>query len=104
MKSEKNKESKKSLTNAGKVNNSNFGVDHDFTQNEQTLSREEIPDTPFVIISSDKEHFGTLGNFRITEIYLTKEIAIEETKKITWNRIIQVISIINEIDKKTINT
>jgi len=51
----------------------------------------QIEGTPFTVVEEGKEYFSIIGNHRITETFLTKEICIEETKKITWDRIVQVI-------------
>lgn len=52
---------------------------------------EQIEGTPFTVVQENKEYFSIIGNHRITETFLSKEICIEETKKITWDRIVQVI-------------
>lgn len=68
-------------------------------KNEELIKKTEIKDSPFIIISTENRHFGTLGQYRLTEDYKTLEEAIMKTEKITWNRIIQVISLIHEIFK-----
>jgi len=55
------------------------------------LTFEQIEGTPFTVVQEGKEYFSIIGSHRITETFLTKEICIEETKKITWDRIVQVI-------------
>ena len=67
----------------------------------ELISRKEVKDTPFTIISlNDKsQHFATLGEYRITEIYDKVNKAEEEVVKITWNRLIQVIMILQEKNK-----
>ena len=55
------------------------------------LKFEAIEGTPFTIVNETNEYFCIIGNHRITETFLNKEICIEETKKITWDRIVQVI-------------
>lgn len=66
-----------------------------------------IEGTPFTIVKQGNEYFSIISNHRITEIFLTKEICEEETKKITWDRISQVIwaiaEKINDINKQVKN-
>lgn len=72
----------------------------------ELVTRKEVKDSPFVVIgitakeeSEKKEYFGVLGNYRITETYDTSEEVEKLLKKITWNRIVQVILIISELNK-----
>jgi len=76
-----------------------LNVKVDKTKNEEMISRFYIPDSPFVVITTKDGSFGTLGKYRLTHEYKSKEQCIYEVQKITWNRIIQVISLINEILK-----
>jgi SHS2 domain-containing protein len=67
------------------------------TETEELIRRTEVKNTPFVVISlNEKEHFATLGEYRITEKYESQEEAEKECKAITWNRIIQIVMILNE--------
>jgi len=71
------------------------------SSNEQLVKREPIKDSPFVVISiEDKKHFGVMGEYRVTEEMESKEKVEKELKKITWNRMIQVIMILDEIKSK----
>lgn len=65
--------------------------------NYELLKRNEVENTPFIIISKGEEHFGTFGKFRITEIETNYEKLEKELKEITWNKIIQICGIITEI-------
>ena len=84
----------KSHLSVEKTNNSESN-----SNNEELIKRHEIPNSPFVVITTDEGSFGTLGKYRITEIHQNKHDAIEDTQKMTWNRIIQIISLINQILK-----
>lgn len=70
--------------------------------NSELVRRKKVENTPFEIISINEqnEHFATLGEYRLTERYKTAEAAEQEVSKITWNRVIQVMMIINEKLKK----
>jgi hypothetical protein len=67
------------------------------------LKFEAIEGTPFTVVNENNEYFSIIGSHRITETFLNKEICIEETKKITWDRLVQVIwaisTKINNINK-----
>lgn len=67
-------------------------------KNTELISRKEVEGTPFMIISKNdvNEHFAVLGEYRITEVYDDVKMVDKEVKKVTWNRIIQVIMIMNE--------
>lgn len=73
--------------------------------NEELVKRETVEETPFTIISvEDKKHFGVMGEYRITEERETKEEVKKEVEEITWNRIVQVIMILEEIREKNNKT
>ena len=63
----------------------------------ETISRKEIKDSPFNIITVDGESFGVMGDYRLTEKAGTVKEVEKQLKKITWNRIIQVIMLLDEM-------
>lgn len=85
--------SKKSYGNAKKTDNKSYS---------ETIKYHEVKDTPFTIVENDEGIFGVLGNYRLTDLKEKKDIEIltEELKEITWNRIIQVMAIMENINKK----
>lgn len=68
-------------------------------KNEELIKRTEVKDTPFMIISTEGKHFGVLGQYRITEEYNDFAQCKKDLTKFTWNRAIQVISLVNQILK-----
>ena len=64
---------------------------------EELVKREQIKDTPFTMIGMDGKWFGTMGEYRMTEQFDNKGELEDSLKCITWNRIIQVMMVINEI-------
>jgi|SaaInlStandDraft_1057018.scaffolds.fasta_scaffold09750_2 translation elongation factor P/translation initiation factor 5A len=70
--------------------------EQDKQTSSETISREEVKDSPFHVITIDGESFGIMGDYRLTE-KMSKEKVKKELKKITWNRIIQVIMLLDEI-------
>lgn len=67
----------------------------------QLLEKFEIKETPFTIIKDNERetYFGVLGQYRMTEEHKTKEEAITEITKMTWNNILNVIIAIHNIQK-----
>lgn len=63
---------------------------------EELIKRTEVENSPFIIININDEYFGTLGKYRITEIYNNFNDCKNDLEKITWNRITQVIQLIFE--------
>lgn len=68
-------------------------------EGEELIKKTNVPNSPFHVISlkDQNQHFGCLGQFRITELHDTFKEAEKDTKAITWNRIIQVITLVNQI-------
>jgi hypothetical protein len=63
---------------------------------KELIKREEIENTPFTIVTVNKESFGAMGEYRITEPRETAEEVREELKEINWNRIVQVMMILTK--------
>ena len=68
----------------------------DSSKNELLLEREIIDNTPFTLVKQEGKIFGVMGNHRITEFFKSKKECKTALKKITWNRIVQVIAIMGE--------
>tara|TARA_B100001094_G_C18039641_1_gene724339 strand:- start:712 stop:1005 length:294 start_codon:yes stop_codon:yes gene_type:complete len=67
---------------------------------DSLIERENIEDSPFTIVSIEEEHFGVMGEYRLTEKYSNKEELKKELSKITWNRIIQIVMVLDEVKQK----
>jgi len=72
----------------------------DFSKNEEIIKRLSIEDSPFEVITKDGASFGVMGNYRLTSKSTSAESVKSELEKITWNRIIQVVMILNELKEK----
>lgn len=76
----------------------------------ETVKRTELEDTPFIIVSMDGKHFGSMGNYKVTDFYDDFEKAKKATLKMTWSRVVQVCLILikqeqnNEEFKEIIKT
>lgn len=67
----------------------------------ELVKRYQLKDTPFTVISlEDKEHFGIMGEYRVTESMKSRGEVEDELKCITWNRIIQVMMVLEDIKSK----
>lgn len=67
------------------------------SKNEELVKRKDIKDTPFEVITINDKSFGTMGQFRLTENLNSIKEVEKELKEITWNRLIQVIMILDEL-------
>lgn len=67
------------------------------TTDKENLNFKQIKNTPFTIVSEDDKVFAVMGKYRLTENYNNAEDCEKAVTEISWNRLIQVISImINE--------
>ncbi|AXH71922.1 MAG: hypothetical protein [Microviridae sp.] len=66
-------------------------------QGEELIQRDEVENTPFIMITINNETFGTFGKYRITEMYHTKQQCKVELMRIDWNRLVQITSLIVEM-------
>ena len=63
---------------------------------EELVKRTELKDSPFTVVETDGKIFGTIGNYRVTEECESVEQCAEECLEINWNRILQVVMILQE--------
>lgn len=93
----------------GQSENALLDIDQTDNKNSSELiKREEIEDSPFMIIETERDLFGVMGEYRLTEVYeVTDDNRVklrEELKAISWNRVIQVIMLLVEkLKDKDIN-
>lgn len=67
---------------------------------EELIKRVSIKDSPFEVITQDGYSFGVMGNYRLTEKSNDAKDIEKQLKKITWNRIIQIVMILDEVKSK----
>lgn len=84
----KTKESKTLSTNVEKQDKQN---------SSELIKKEEIKNSPFTIVTKDGESFGVMGNYKITENAKSKKEIKKQLETITWNRIIQVVMLLDEL-------
>ena len=73
----------------------NFTNQQDNSQsNLSEITRELYEDSDLTIISHElkKEHFVTLGDYRLTEIFKTKDEAIKWCEEPSWKKIMLIVS------------
>ncbi len=76
------------------------GTDKKNSGNEELVKRSGMEGTPFEVITTKGKSFGTMGDYRITETYKEEEDVIKELSEMTWNRIIQVVMILDEVKER----
>lgn len=80
-------------SNAKEAHNTNLN-------STELIKKEEVENTPFTIVTTENEIFAVMGEYRVTEKYDKNEYGVGQLKamvqEITWNRLVQVIMIINE--------
>jgi len=62
---------------------------------EELVKREDVKDSPFTIVTTEEGSFLTMGKYRLSEPGELEQIR-KESKKITWNRLIQVMMLVGE--------
>ena len=67
---------------------------------EELIQRDEIKNSPFEVITKNGESWGVMGNYRLTEVSKDRKEVKKQLEKVTWNRVIQVVMILNEIVTK----
>lgn len=102
---------KKKITSKGQTM-SIVNKEEQFNKNsnsaEELIKRTPVPNTPFIIIEIEGKMFGAFGKYKITEDYkpgTSVEQAKLDLQLITWNRLVQIISLINQMfnESKTKN-
>lgn len=75
------------------------------SNNELITETVQIPDTPFTAVKVVNRWFIALGKYRLTEpIFETREQAINDaTNNVSWERLINIISIVSQSTFKTLN-
>lgn len=90
MKSTNNKTTalENSQTNAKAQDKQNSG--------EQLMQYHQVESTPFTIIKHEKGHTVMIGKYRLSEDYETAKEAMEDAKRMDWDRIMQVMGVMLE--------
>lgn len=84
-----------------KVKQLHTNVNQDIKEDSSIdIQRESIKNSPFEVITIDGYSFGSMGDYRLTEKGNDKKKIKKELEKITWNRVIQVFMILNELKDK----
>jgi hypothetical protein len=73
-------------------------ADVNLAKEKTPLSRHEVEESPFTVVGNNENGWvGTMGKYRITEQFNSKEEAIKDVEVITWNRIVQVLILVNQL-------
>lgn len=79
--------------NAKKTDNSN-------SKSNQLIEHQPIKGTPFTAIKYENEWYLTMGKYRLTTGRKTLREVLKESKDASWERIMQIIQILIDEDKK----
>ncbi len=71
-------------------------VEEKNVENTELVKRHEMEDSPFIVVETRGEFFGAMGNYRLTEMYEDLEECKRSLSEFTWNRVIQVMMLLNE--------
>lgn len=68
---------------------------------EELFSKTPIADTPFMIIHNKEKNiaFGVFGKYKITKDYQKPDQVENELTKMTWDKIITVMTLVHEMLK-----
>lgn len=91
---------KLSSTSADRPNNNGSHSNNNKNDENQLFQKIDIPDSPFHAIKMDNLWFLTMGKYRLTEPLPSYEDVENEAYSTTWHRIMQIIQIMIDEDKK----
>jgi len=82
---------------------SNTDVEEKFNSNSNSelIKKTDVENSPFQVVTTEQGSFGTMGQYRLTEVFENENEAIEEMKTITWNKIVQVMMVLIDLEHKT---
>lgn len=63
---------------------------------EQIMKYEHVEGTPFTVISHEKGHTVMIGKYRLSDDYHFEDEALEDAKRMDWDRIMQVMGVMIE--------
>lgn len=67
----------------------------------ELISYTEIVNSPFVIVTQEGVgNWVVLGNYRVSEVFADVLDALEDAKRMDWERLVHVMSIISEVTLK----
>ena len=67
--------------------------------NTELLKTTQLENTPFSIVELDNKYFGTIQNYRLTELYDNAQEAEQELTNFNWNNFTKVVLVLIEIMK-----
>jgi translation elongation factor P/translation initiation factor 5A len=69
-------------------------------KSKQLIKKIDIKDSPFQVVTVDGRSFGVMGQYKVTEDSDSVREVKEKLEAITWNRIIQVVLLLDDIKNK----
>lgn len=65
-------------------------------QNSLIIEREQIENTPFWTLKTEEGWFLVMGDYRVTEVYETKEEVLECLERDKWKIVLHLAIIVND--------
>ena len=69
-------------------------------KNTKLVEFKQVKETPFTLAKQNEEWYILLGKYRLSEGYETEKEAEKEAKRVCWNKIMQVMSVIITEEKQ----
>ena len=69
-------------------------------KNTKLVEFKQVKETPFTLAKQNEEWYILLGKYRLSEGYETEKEAEKEAKRVCWNKIMQVNSVIITEEKQ----
>lgn len=85
------------MSNEFKDSPMNPVMDSETEKTTELIKKVPMDNTPFTIITIDGKSFGTFGRYKITEDYENDKQVKAELEKMTWNRVIQIMTLVHTI-------
>lgn len=64
------------------------------------LIRKNVKNTPFTLVTTEEGTFVAVANYTVSEMFKTEEEAEADARSITWDRIMQIITILHKIQNE----
>jgi len=66
----------------------------------EDVTIKELPNNPLFIIREKGDFFVSLGNYRVSEVFDNEDQAIKDAKRTDLERIVQLIEVVQLINKE----
>ena len=78
----------------------NFKTELELKYESEQAKGYEVKETPFTIVEEQGKWFVVMGKYRLSETLGTKEEAIEDAERTDWMRLMQIVQLMIDNNKK----